>query len=118
MKKNVLTLILAIVAFTTAQAQEISEANSTKYVYCEMIDSGGANVTISVDYGQEKNHWKGNTLKDEQTGKARVFNTTVDALNYLGEDGWELVNVYITSNPHNLTTNHWIFKKKVSKKEK
>ena len=38
--------------------------------------------------------WVDNRLKDPKTGKAMVFNSMVDALNYMGKDGWEFAQAY------------------------
>jgi len=50
-------------------------------------------------------------MKDEQTGKVKSFNSMVDALNYMGNNGWEFVQAYIvTSGQQNVY--HWLLKNK------
>lgn len=90
-----------------------SDVKETKFVYCELLGTQkflSTKVTIAVDFGEAKNVWKDNRLKDEVTGKVQVFNSMVDALNYMGEDGWEFVQAYVvTIGQQNVY--HWLLKK-------
>lgn len=118
MKKIILALIVSIFAITTSVAQEISLVDTSKYVYCQLVGTEkflSNKVTIQIDFGAERNYWKDARLRDEQTGKVRLFNSMVDALNYMGDDGWEFIQAYvITVSSQNVY--HWLLKKKVPKK--
>ena len=87
--------------------------------YCEVIATGRAfsnKVTVDIDYGQERSIWKDNRLKNED-GRLRKFNSVIDAVNYLGTQGWKLVNafpVYTGSGP---MVYHYVFKKNFTKLE-
>ena len=68
-------------------------------------------VTINIDFGEEKSYWTDNRMKDEQTGKVKIFNSMVDGLNYMGDDGWEFVQAYVvTTGQQNVY--HWLLKKR------
>lgn len=71
-------------------------------------------VIVTIDFGEERSLWKGNTaIIDEATGKAQSFNSMVDALNYMGEKGWELAQAYVVSTPQGAGVYHWLLKRKV-----
>ena len=64
--------------------------------YCEMVASArllSDIVTINIDYGEAKSICNDNRLREEN-GKLKKFNTIVDALNYLGKNGWKLLNAF------------------------
>lgn len=73
-------------------------------------------VTIDIDYGEERSIWKDNRLK-EDNGKLKKFNTTIDALNYMGKGGWTLVNAFPVTLGNNTQVYHYVFKKSFSKAE-
>jgi hypothetical protein len=57
-------------------------------------------------------------LKDPATGKPLAFNSIVDALNYLGKKGWELVSVTALSttsllNDYQFGDHRYFFKRRV-----
>lgn len=69
-------------------------------------------VNISVDFGRPIGFFSSNKLKDE-AGKAKSFNSIIDALNYMASLGWELVNSnVIITGPDSYTT-RYIMKKKI-----
>ena len=95
MKINLL-LVLFFLQTTKLLAQQDSIQVMKQEEYCLLRISGilfSAKVTIDVDYG-DKRHWGDNRLRDETTGKLIKFNSPVDALNFLGEQGWGLVNAF------------------------
>jgi hypothetical protein len=55
-------------------------------------------VNIDVDYGNPRKlfSFKDNRIKDDN-GKAKKFNTAVEALNYMSAQGWKLVNAMAMS---------------------
>jgi hypothetical protein len=54
----------------------------------------GTKVSISVDKGQEVKLFRNTGAVKDDEGKLKKFNTVVDALNYMNEDGWEFVDAY------------------------
>jgi hypothetical protein len=116
-KNAILTIGLFLLTTMTTFAQTTdttSNGNGSKFVYCEMVGTQkflSTKVTITLDFGEAKNIWKDNRLKDEVTGKAQAFNSMVDALNYMGEQGWEFAQAYVVSIGQQ-NVYHWLLKKK------
>jgi hypothetical protein len=115
-KKSLLAIgtFLLMTTATFAQTEEKkSNGNHSKFIYCEMVGTQkflSTKVTITLDFGEAKNFWKDNRVKDELTGKAQSFNSMVDALNYMGEQGWEFAQAYVvTIGQQNVY--HWLLKK-------
>lgn len=66
-------------------------------------------VTINIDFGEEKSYWRYTRLKTYD-GKLKKFNTVIDAMNFMGKDGWVFINAYpVTSGDTVLY--HFAFKK-------
>ena len=87
--------------------------------YCEVVATArllSNKVTIDIDYGEERSIWKDHRIRTDE-GKLKKFNSVIDAVNYLGKDGWKLVNafpIYTGSGP---MVYHYVFKKEFSKAE-
>ena len=113
MKK--LFVILFIAAAFNASAQEDQKVEQ----YCEVVATPkmlSNKVTIDVDYGEERSFWKDNRLRDE-SGRLKKFNTTIDALNYLGKQGWKLVNAFPVYTSSNTQIYHYVLRKEFLKSE-
>lgn len=87
-----------MLGYAFAGAQNPQEQKPFK-AYCEIVtyvDAGifSSKISIEVNFGQANNFWgTDHKLVDEQ-GNAITFNSMIDALNYMGERGWELVEEY------------------------
>lgn len=115
--KKIILLAVMIVSMSfifNISAQTPSDSTTSKFVYCELVGTQkflSTKVTVSVDYGEETSFFKDTRMKDEQTGKVKSFNSMVDALNYMGNNGWEFVQAYIvTIGQQNVY--HWLLKNK------
>lgn len=88
MKKFLLAIAILLVA-TSVQAH--------KKAYCRIIvKSAGISsnkVNISIDFGQESKMFDNDTLVDAN-GQPMEFNSLIDALNYLGDKGWDFEQAY------------------------
>ncbi|MFZ4740070.1 MAG: hypothetical protein ACOYLE_02780 [Bacteroidales bacterium] len=113
MKK--ITIILLMLFSMNCYCQDSTKTIKTKYIYCELVGTGrfmSTKLTINIDFGEDVNYWKDNRVKDETTGKVAIFNSMVDALNYMGEKGWEFVQAYTVSVGNNGgSVYHWLLKK-------
>ena len=112
-KQTLLAILLAALS-GIAYGQTASDTNQvSRYLYCELLGYGklfSNKVTVSVDYGEAKGFFKDPRMRDEQTGKIQTFNSMVDALNYMGEDGWEFVQAYVVTTAQQ-NVYHWLLKK-------
>jgi len=92
-------------------------------VYCRMISyvSGifTSNTTVEIDFGQQTNFWESDRELVNEYGEAINFNNIVDALNYMGERGWELVEEYynLTEEKPSYRKHYWILCKTVTSPE-
>lgn len=113
--KKVFILVFALSASFAASAQ----TDSTKIEqYCQVIATPrllSNKVTIDIDFGEQKSFWRDERLKSYD-GKLKKFNTIIDALNFMGKEGWLFINAY----PVTMGTTviyHFAFKKLVSRSE-
>jgi hypothetical protein len=107
MKKLVLFLIAVFISISM-----YSQTNP-KFVYSEIIGTArfmSTKVTIEISFGQRVRALADNRLKDPQTGKPIVFNSMIDALNFMGKQGWEFAQAYIVTES-NQNIYHYLLKK-------
>jgi len=86
--------------------------------YCQIIATPrllSNKVTIDIDLGEEKSFWRDTRLKTYD-GKLKKFNTIIDALNFMGKEGWVFINAYPVRN-NQTDIYHFGFKKVFTKKE-
>ena len=90
-------LLIGVLLYSTATV--FAQATERTEEYCEFTLEGtfasGGKCAIRLDYGQEHTGLLGlaGKLRDE-SGKPVLFNSAVEALNYLNGYGWELVTVH------------------------
>ncbi|WP_257657661.1 hypothetical protein [Parapedobacter lycopersici] len=107
---SILAFILPLICF--------GQKEDNQYIYAELVGMQkllSAKVTVEVDYGQESKLFDFNDSKrliDESTGKPKVFNSMVDAMNFMGSLGWEFVQAYVVSTGQQ-SVYHWLMKKSV-----
>ncbi|MEG1611660.1 MAG: hypothetical protein RRZ83_00880 [Alistipes sp.] len=116
--KKLLTLLLMSFLFITASAQDNQPQEKdaqVKFMYSQIVGTPklmSAKITIEIDFGQAKGFWSDNRLRGED-GKPIVFNSMVDAMNWMGNDGWEFVQAYVvTIEQQNVY--HWLLKKSMN----
>ena len=111
--KKIFILVFALSATFTSLAQ----TETTKIEqYCQLIATPrllSNKVTINIDFGEEISFWSENRLKTYD-GKLKKFNTIIDALNFMGREGWSFINAFPVSNG-NIELYHFAFRKLVSK---
>lgn len=110
-KVLIVSTILLSAFFSNAQIDTVRIEQ-----YCQVIATPklfSNKVTIDIDFGEEKSVWRDNRLKDYD-GKIKKFNTVIDALNYMGQQGWIFINAYPVTIGQN-TIYHFAFKKQFSR---
>lgn len=113
--KKVFILAFGLLAFFGAFAQ--SDTCKIEQ-YCQVIATPvlfSNKVTIDIDLGEERSFWADNRLK-AYDGKFKKFNTVIDALNFMGKEGWIFINVYPVRNGND-DIFHFGFKKEFSRSE-
>lgn len=84
-----------------------------KEIYCDVTASQLtllSKIYINVDFGNSK--W-GKLIVGEN-GKPLKFNSVIDALNFMAEDGWHLINTLLITH-QNQQVYHYIMAKKIDK---
>ncbi len=84
-------------------APENSPAEAPRYLYCEIICNARPQpwgVSVIFDFGQETDYWRYNMLTDSE-GRDLVFNSGIQALNYMTARGWEFVQSYSSGEKDN-----------------
>lgn len=121
MKKLLLSAILLFVAAATpAQTpaptpDEAQSALRDSYIYCQIVGTAkfmSNKLVITIDFGQEAKFFSDQRLRD-QNGDPIVFNSMIDAMNWMGNDGWEFMQAYVvTMGQQNVY--HWLLKLNLS----
>jgi len=91
--KNI--LIITIVLFSSVVTRAQTDTSKVEQ-YCQLIATQkilSNKVSIDIDFGEEKSYWRDTRLKSED-GKIKKFNTIIDAMNYMGRDGWIFINAF------------------------
>ena len=112
------SLFIMAILFGTSWAFAQDGATDTKRTeeYCMVLATSnllGTKVSISVDHGQEVKLFKNTGAVRDDEGKMKKFNTVIDALNYLNEDGWLFVNAYSVT-VGNQNVYHYMMKREVA----
>lgn len=88
--------------------------NDLDIKYCELYGYNKGiftnKIIITVSYGQKFRWWKTQRIVGPK-GKDMIFNSMIDALNFMEKNGWEYVNNYVLSHGDNLVY-HYLLKKK------
>ena len=111
--------ILAIGVFLLVTFASYSQTDTSKIEqYCQVIATPrllSNKVTIDIDFGEQKNFWRDERLKSYD-GKLKKFNTIIDALNFMGKEGWVFINAYPVFNG-NINVYHFAFKKQFARSD-
>lgn len=90
-------------------------------VYCEIVAKEigllKKKIKIEVDFGDKKSLFReliGDPLKDKKTGKTICFNSIIDALNYMSNEGWLFVSAYTLTDKDHASVLRYLMRKKVT----
>lgn len=109
--KNLLLFFILFVTSTLIFAQE-----SIKYDYCEIVGTSrllSTKVTVEIDFGQKTKFFSDKRYKDE-SGKPVVFNSMIDAMNFMGNQGWDFAQAYAVTVGNSTMVYHYVLKKKTN----
>jgi hypothetical protein len=89
--------IFIITLFVLGSLHSFAQTDSVKVEqFCQVIATPrllSNKVTIDIDFGDEKKFWSDNRLRTWE-GKVKKFNTIIDAMNFMGKEGWSFINAY------------------------
>lgn len=108
--KKILTCLLFFGISSSMLSQE-------KQMYCELVGTSTSlfkeNVAVHIDFGQPRKLIESQIIVDE-LGSAIIFNSMIDALNWMGGKGWEFVQAYaVYSEVSKCHVYHYLLSKKV-----
>lgn len=103
----------------------VSALLAQQKVYCQITKTNdgkglfSSSIAISIDYGQTTTAFSDDRLVDEN-GDNVVFNSMVDAMNYMSALGWDFEQAYTTVSGSDGDTSskvYWILSKTVDVEE-
>lgn len=105
-------IILAMLAFMAPLPSQARKA------YAQLLGTQKGlfsnKVKVTVDFGQNVSFWKpGDMTIVDKNGKDVVFYSMVDAMNFMGQFGWEFVQAYVVTE-NNQNVYHWLMTKEVN----
>jgi hypothetical protein len=118
MKKLLFVLTLFLISFWVKGQEVATATDSIKYTYIEIVGTAkflSNKVTIQMDFGQATKFGADNRYKDPATGKPFVFNSMIDALNFMGKDGWMFVQAYTVTEGSSGNVYHFLLRKETTK---
>ncbi|MCC8423508.1 hypothetical protein [Mucilaginibacter sp. UR6-11] len=90
-----------LIILTPGMLQAYAQTDSVKIEqFCQLIAVPrilSNKVTIDIDFGQEKKFWNDSRLRDRE-GAVKKFNTIIDAMNFMGREGWSFIHTYPVRN--------------------
>jgi hypothetical protein len=116
-KASLLTIFVMTFGISTIYAQTVNDI-PIKEIDVEFVQIVGTSklfsnkLTIEIDFGQENKFWsqKDTQVKDAD-GKKMVFNSMIDALNFMSKIGYNFINAHaITIGNQNVY--HYLLQKK------
>lgn len=120
----IIIAILGLAMTSYAQESDTVPAPKTKTVFAQIMGINknvlgiGNKLSVEIDFGDEKNFWgnDGRNILIDENGKELKFNSMVDAMNFMGSQGWEYEDSYvITVAQQNVI--HWLLSKKIKEGE-
>lgn len=120
MKKLIVALAIGMFSFSgnTQVIVDGVDINDMDLHYVELVGQTRfinlTKIKVFVDYGQDFS-WRQQTIED-RGGERSSFNSMVDALNFMYENGWEFVSNYHIDNDGSLTY-HYILQRQVELEE-
>ena len=111
--KPILTLFFFFVILAPCKSQSPALDSTFYYMYAELIGTQkllSTKVTVAIDFGQDRKWFSNNLIVDPATGKEIIFNSMVDAMNFMGAEGWEFVQAYVVTTG-NQNVYRWLLKR-------
>lgn len=114
MYKYLLLISLFFTTLTYSQTVNDQPLSEIDVDYVQIVGTSkllSQKLTIEIDFGQENRLFKSRDtqLKDE-TGKNLVFNSMIDALNFMSRNGYEFIDAYTLTQGNN-NVYHYLLKR-------
>ena len=99
------------------EVRKISFENIKIEVFCDLMATKkflSNDVDIKINYGNRDSLWLDKNIYTLLSSDLQTYNTTLDALNYMGNEGWETISSY-SSSDNSYIVEHYILKKLITK---
>ena len=99
------------------QIEKIIYEDKKIEVFCDLISKKkflGTEETIMINYGNRDSLWIDKKIYTLMSKDLKKYNSIIDALNYMGSEGWKTINTY-SSSQNSYTIEHYILKKEITK---
>jgi len=96
---------------------KVSYENDNIEVFCDLVSKKkflGTSQNISINYGDRDSLWQDQKIFALTDRELKNFNTIIDALNFMGNEGWTTISSYSTSQ-NSYIVEHYILKKTIKK---
>ena len=109
--KKLIMIVMAALFSITLHAQN--------RVYCEIVEHSipfSKDTKITIDFGQKREKAIRQQLLVDENGENLVFNSKIDALNYMNKLGWEFLQAYTVvsgSDGDSKSYIHWLLYKEI-----
>jgi hypothetical protein len=114
---SILLLVLILSNLSLIGQPKTISVDSVKFSYCEVFTKEiglSGKVNIEINFGQSSKTFSNANYKSPVFPE--VFSGIIDALNYMGKEGWEVVQVYsVLTGPSSMATYsyHYLLKKRI-----
>ncbi|HLV91595.1 MAG TPA: hypothetical protein VKX34_00620 [Aequorivita sp.] len=97
--KKLFTICILALGITTAQSQTVNDIplSEIDVEYVQIVGTSKLfknEVTIQIDFGQRNKMFSDNTRVKDEEGKPLSFNSMIDALNFMSQNGYDFVEAY------------------------
>ena len=109
-KKTTSTILLQDVNRISYESKNIE-------IFCDLISTRkflGREENITINYGNRDSLWTSDKMFSLLASDLKKYNSVIDALNYMGSEGWQEISSYSTSN-NSYIVKHYVLKKQIKK---
>jgi len=109
-KKKTMAIPLEAVKKTVFENRDIE-------VFCDLMSTKkflSTEELITINYGSRDSLWFDEKIYTLIKSDLKKYNSLIDALNYMGNEGWQTISSYSTSN-NSYIVEHYILKKRLTK---
>ena len=101
---------------STQDIQSIVYENKKIEVFCDLVSRKkflGREESIIINYGNRDSLWIDEKIYTLMSQDLKKYNSIVDALNYMGNEGWQTINSYSRSE-NSYIIEHYLLKKEIT----
>ena len=95
----------------------VAYENNVIEVFCDLVSTKkflGTKETITINYGIRDSLWIDKKIYTLMASDLKKYDSIIDALNYMGNEGWKTISSYSTSY-NSYIVEHYILKKEIKK---